>query len=301
MDKKVVCIGEILWDAMPSGLFLGGAPYNVAYHMNHLGVRVSFISRVGRDRLGREASRRMGRAGLSTRFLQVDEQLETGFVEVVLAESGKPEYEIINPAAWDAIELTETARKVIRSADAVVFGTLAQRSEISRQTIRQLKNCRGMKVLDLNFRKPYVDSVITQESLEMADVVKMNDEELEILRDWYQLPGNFEADMAELADRFSIQLICVTCGAEGARLYRNGDVFRADGIPVSVRDTVGAGDAFLAALVTGKLQDVSPDRLVDLANRFGAYVATCEGGTPDCPVQSFDGISSLSFPIQKEE
>jgi fructokinase len=300
MGKKIACIGEILWDSMPSGLFLGGAPYNVAYHLTRLGNDVSFISRVGKDRLGREAIIRVKNAGLSTDYIQIDPELNTGFVDVTLGGQGIPEYQIIKPVAWDEIALTGKAKKVMESADALVFGTLAQRSKRSGKTIEWAENSKGIKFLDLNFRFPFVDADIAERSLKIADVLKLNDDELKVLQEWYKLPRNIKESMEWMADQYSLQSICLTKGREGALLWSEGKFIESDGIRVKVNDTVGSGDAFLAAFITGHLVNIASDQLLSLSNRLGAYVATRSGGTPDYSIESYTEISMLPLTANPE-
>lgn len=293
MRSKIVSIGEILWDSMPLGLFLGGAPFNAAYHLSRLGDEVSFISRVGKDQLGEEAVRRVKIAGLSSEHLQVDDHLKTGFVEVSLGGHGIPEYHIKKPVAWDQIMLTKNVKKAIETADAVVFGTLAQRSEISKKTIQSVETGTGLKVLDLNFRYPFVDKEIVEHSMSIADIIKMNDDELYDLQSWHGLPSDTEESLERIAVKYSLQTICLTRGSEGAMLWNDGAIFEAKGYEVEVVDTVGSGDAFLAAFISGYLRDISFDKLLEYANRLGAYVATRSGGTPGYSVTSYSDIQDL--------
>jgi len=293
MRSKIVSIGEILWDSMPLGLFLGGAPFNVAYHLSKLGDEVSFISRVGKDQLGEEALRRVKIAGLSAENLQVDDHLNTGFVEVSLGEHGIPEYHIKKPVAWDQIMMTGNAKEAVESADAVVFGTLAQRSEISKKTIQSAEACKGIKILDLNFRYPFVDKEIVEHSMRIADIIKMNDDELNDLQTWHNLPSDREESMKQIAAQYSLQAICLTRGRDGAILWNDGAFFESKGYEVIVADTVGSGDAFLAAFISGYLRGISFDQLLEHSNRLGAYVASRSGGTPSYSVTSYTDISNL--------
>jgi len=297
MRSKIVIIGEILWDSMPLGLFLGGAPFNVAYHMSKLGDDVSFISRVGKDQLGEEALRRVKIAGLTAENLQVDDYLNTGFVEVSLGEHGIPEYHIKKPVAWDQIMLTGNAKEAVESADAVVFGTLAQRSEISKKTIQSVEASKALKILDLNFRYPFVDKEIVEHSMRIADILKMNEDELNDLQSWHNLPSDREESMRRIAAQYSMQAICLTRGSEGAMLWNDGSFFESKGCEVKVADTVGSGDAFLAAFISGYLRGISFGELLEYANRLGAYVATMSGGTPAYSVTSYTDISNLPMNI----
>lgn len=292
---EIVCVGEVLWDALPEGLFLGGAPFNVASHLQSLGQEVAFVSRVGDDRLGREALRRMEARGLGTEFTQLDDALPTGFVQVELGSIGDPDYEILEPAAWDAITYSDALGQHASGTDALVYGSLAQRAPTSRWTIQRLCEADLLRVFDVNLRPPFIDRSVVERSLTAADVVKCNDEELWRLQDWFDLPDDLEAAMAELATSFGCTSICVTAGPEGAWLWKDGVQSRHPGYAVDVVDTVGAGDAFLAALLTGLLNGEHGTALLEHANRLGAYVAARSGALPPCPIDTFSDIADLSL------
>ena len=290
MDNEILCVGEILWDALPDGLFLGGAPFNVACHLQALGREAAFVSRVGDDRLGQEALRRMRIRGLDTDLMQIDDSLPTGFVQVDAGETSEPDYDILEPAAWDAITYTDALAKHASHAEALVCGSLAQRAPTSRQTIQHLCDADVLCAFDVNLRPPYVDREGIERSLRAADVVKLNDAELRRLRGWFALPEGPEAAMGDLAETFGCRTVCVTWGGEGARLWAEGECWHHPGYAVEIADTVGAGDAFLAALLTGLLTGRRGDALLDLANRLGAYVASRAGAFPS---YAFDGPDAL--------
>lgn len=293
MSDEILCVGEILWDALPDGLFLGGAPFNVASHLRALGRETAFVSRVGDDRLGQEALRRMRARDLGTDLMQIDDSLPTGFVQVELGGTGEPDYEILEPAAWDAITLTDALDQHVERADALVYGSLAQRALTSRQTIRQLCEAEVLRVFDINLRPPFVERTVVEQSLETADVVKLNDDELERLQDWFDLPDDLEAAVSHLSDAFRNRAVCVTCGGEGAWLWSDGSFWHHPGHDIDVVDTVGAGDAFLAALLTGLLTDQDGDVVLNRANRLGAYVAAHSGALPAYAVNTLSDISEL--------
>jgi fructokinase len=278
--SEVLCIGEVLWDSLPAGLFLGGAPLNVASHLHAQGVPVGMVSRVGADRLGEEALRRLARQGIATDLIQVDSELKTGFVKVALDDDGIPAYEICEPAAWDAIELTEPLLQRAAEARVIVFGCLAQRNAVTRSTIERLCETPALKVLDTNLRKPYDRPEIVRESLRRSDVVKLNEHELLQLSAWFGLPADLRAGTAAVASEFACEIVCVTRGSEGAVLWHNGHWSEHPGYKVEVKDTVGSGDAFLAALLAALLQGKQDDELLQRANLMGAYVATQFGAVP---------------------
>jgi len=293
MSDEIVCIGEILWDALPDGLFLGGAPFNAASHLHALGEDVVFVSRVGDGRLGEEARRRL-RARKLDASLQTDEALPTGFVRVALdADSGEPDYEILKPTAWDAIAWTDALERRAEEAEALVYGSLAQRANPSRKTIRRLWEADALRAFDVNLRPPYDDRAVVEPSLQAADVVKLNEAELQRMRDWFGLPATSDAAMGDLATAFGCTAVCVTEGAEGARLWQDGDCSHHPGYSVEGEDPVGAGDAFLAVLLAGLLDGRGGSEVLALANRLGAYVAAHAGALPAYEIDTLDEVRRL--------
>jgi fructokinase len=296
MSDEIICIGELLWDALPAGLFLGGAPFNVACHLHALGHPAAVASRVGDDVLGREALRRLRARGLDDALVQVDDARPTGFVRVDLTAADDPDYDIVAPAAWDGLARTAALEARVADATALVFGSLAQRAVPARDTIRALAGTDVRCVFDVNLRAPYDDRAVVAPSLRLADVVKLNEEELARLGRWFDLPDAPADAMAALARSFDCSAVCVTAGAEGARLWQAGTHVRHPGHPTTVTDTVGAGDAFLAALLSGLLAGHNGDTLLDRANRLGAFVAAHDGAVPAYEVDGLDALRTLSPP-----
>jgi fructokinase len=289
-NDEILCVGEVLWDALPAGLFLGGAPFNVACHLRAAGVPVALVSRVGPDTLGEEVRARVARYGVGTDLLQSDAGLPTGFVRVAVDGAGDARFEIVAPSAWDAIEATPELLARAAAARAIVFGSLAQRAPTTRATIERLWDSPALMVFDVNLRPPYDDREVVQRSLRRADVVKLNADELRRLGDWFRLAGDGERALADaLAARFECRTILVTRGANGAALLRDGHWAEHPGFEVEVRDTVGAGDAFLAVALAGLLSGMDDRTLLRHANLAGAYVATQSGAVPadqpSAPVQ----------------
>lgn len=278
---KILCVGEILWDALPTGLYLGGAPFNVVYHLHQLGEDSRIISRVGDDRLGNEAIRQVKQKQLSAEFIQQDPQLETGFVEVAVDKEGTPNYTFAQPVAWDNIALTSSVEDILSETWAIVYGSLAQRNKRTRNTLRSLLGNDVLKVFDLNLRKPFYDKTLIEESLLLADIIKMNGQELHILQNWFSLPPAEKEAMEALMHRFDCTTAAVTQGAQGASIHYNNDWLEAQGFNATVKDTVGAGDAFLAALLHGIRAQKKISELLAFANGAGALVASFDGGTSD--------------------
>jgi fructokinase len=284
----ILCIGEVLGDALPAGLFLGGAPFNVACHLNQLGEEVSVVSRVGEDALGYEALRRMQARGIDDTHVQRDLTHRTGFVEVALDATGTPDYTIIEPVAWDRMEYTRVLADHAATARAVVFGSLAQRWSPSRETIPALWAADVPAVFDVNLRPPFVERAIVERSLQAATIVKMNDEELAQMTTWFGLQDAPQRAIEALSDRFDIATICVTRGAHGAVLWNEGAWAEHPGYAVDVADTVGAGDAFLAGLLAAYFAGEDDAGLLDAAARLGAFVAMQMGPTP-----RYEGLNAL--------
>ncbi len=294
MQNTVLCVGEILWDAMPAGLFLGGAPYNVAAHLQRLGQPAALVSRVGDDRLGHEALRRMEASGVGTPFVQTDPHLPTGFVQVGVDSDGIPDYEILQPAAWDAIALSEALLDAATGARAVVYGSLSQRHEASRRTVEALISAATLAIFDVNLRPPFASPAVVQISLQAADVVKLNEEELGVLSGWFGWPASTRRAIEALAAASGSRLVCVTRGKDGAVLWRDGRLMEHPGYPVAVRDTVGSGDAFLAGLLAGLLAGQEDAEALDHACRLGAFVATQSGATPGYGPEDLTAFTMLA-------
>lgn len=272
----VTCVGELLWDILPSGeRLLGGAPANVAYHLQHLGVDVRLVSRVGSDELGEAARLELKKRGISDVGIQVDGSLPTGSATVRCGADGLISYDFVTPAAWDRIQCVD-----VRDADAVVFGTLAQRDARSRDSIRRLTSTAPVRIYDLNLRPPHTGLETVIESLQLATVVKMNEGEAEILARELALPDEPEAFAAAIRQRYGPRVLCVTRGARGAWLVAEGHWAEVQGTHVEVIDTVGAGDAFLARFAVGLLAREPWESALREADRLGALVASRRGAMP---------------------
>lgn len=288
--EKILCVGEILWDALPSGLFLGGAPLNVGSHLHQLGEDVAMVSRVGDDRLGNEAIRRIKQKELSTELIQRDQQFETGFVEVEVDGEGDPNYTIVEPVAWDKIELTHQIKLALDKAWAVVFGSLAQRKNKSRETIHFIQNIDTLKVFDANLREPFYNKEIIEASIQAADILKLNEEELQKIITLFSFPATEKKAIRAIAEFFDCSTITVTKGGQGAILFHNDEWMEHRGFDIQVKDTVGAGDAFLAALLQGIRLEKKIEELLLFANAAGALTASQFGGIPEYNYNDVDQL-----------
>lgn len=279
---KILCFGEVLWDSLPRGLFPGGAPLNVAYHLRKLGLDPLLVTAVGRDRLGEELLRRLHFWALDARGVVEDPERSTGLSRVTLVD-GSPEFEIAADAAWDRIKLSPTVVELAAGCAAIVFGSLAQRSPNNRARLATLLELcpAALRVFDVNLRAPFDDSGLVWELSRHADLVKINDHELEALLGEPSLPGEYGEAVRRFADRAGVRQVCLTAGSRGAGLLLDGRWTWRAARPVPVRDSVGAGDAFLAALLFGRLRgDELPERTLRRAGRLARFLVTQDGATP---------------------
>lgn len=288
-NPVIVGLGEILWDLLPSGRQLGGAPANFAYGSHLLGNRAEVASRIGDDQLGDEVCDRLRQAAIGRDFLQADTDHPTGTVKVTIDSSGQPSYEIVEGVAWDFMAWSPEWQSLAQSADAVCFGTLAQRSSKSQETIHQfLKSTREqtLRIFDVNLRQNFYSKENITESLRLANIVKLNREEATVLRELLGFNNAASDDVyfcRELSQQFELQSVCVTYGADGSLLCDGLHQHRHSGFKVAIQDTVGSGDAFTAGLAHGMLNGESLAETNDLANRMGAWVASFSGGMPAKP------------------
>jgi fructokinase len=284
----VVGIGEILWDLLPDGRQLGGAPANFAFHARALGAASVIVSAVGDDRPGREILAELGSRGLDPSGIATVSSAPTGTVTVVLDAGGIPHYTIHEGVAWDVIPWTAGLGDIAARADAVCFGTLAQRSPVSRATIGSFLDATRpdcLRVLDLNLRQTYFSRETVHGLLERATVLKLNDDELVAVAGMLSLPGPETRVLAALLGAYPITLIALTKGPSGSRLFGPGVDLSHPGYPAETEDTVGAGDAFTATLVAGLLKKRSWEEIGERANRIAGYVCSRKGAWPDLPAE----------------
>lgn len=278
---SAVCYGEVLWDIFPTHKKIGGAPLNVALRMNSMGVKTNMISRVGADENGEGILSYLNDHEISTDLIQATNEYKTGAVNVMINEKGNASYDILYPSAWDKIEKTERMDKLITEADVFVFGSLASRDDVSRETLFSILDKAQYKVLDANLRTPYYTKEVIYSLMLKADFIKLNDEELrEISRELDSPYNSFEQNIIFIAEKTNTKQLCVTKGEFGAVLYYNGKFYYNSGYFVKVVDTVGAGDSFLASLLLRLLKGKTPQKALNYACAVGALVAGQEGANP---------------------
>ncbi len=279
-------IGEILWDVLEDSEQLGGAPVNFAYHAGELGASSYPVSTVGDDARGRKALLELARRGVNCQHITTRENGTTGYVQATVDQDGIASYVFPDDVAWDNLTLGSTSLELAAKVDAVCFGSLAQRSPISRRAIHtflQLTGADTLKIFDLNLRQHFYTPEIIRTSLSIANVLKLNDDELLRIRELEQLQGDTLAVMQALVHRFDLQLAVLTRGCNGSLLISPQQVSDHLGFPAEVEDTIGAGDAFTAATAIGLLRGLPLAAINDHANRVAAYVCSKKGAMPPLP------------------
>ncbi|WP_163407639.1 carbohydrate kinase family protein [Flavobacterium ajazii] len=278
---KAVAFGEILWDVFENKKKIGGAPLNVALRMKSFGCEVSMISSVGQDQDGATILREIEILGIETNAILQSDTYPTGLVNVILDRNGSASYEIKYPSAWDKIVLDDYAKILVGNASVLIYGSLVCRDEVSRKSLEILLQNEVYKVFDVNLRKPHYSYEVLEKLMIPANFIKFNDEEIEEIAAVWQSPfTTLEENIQFIASRTNTSSICVTKGKDGALLFWEGELYKNDGYTVKVVDTVGAGDSFLAALITSLLTGKQPQAAIDFACAVGALVASFSGANP---------------------
>lgn len=283
---SIIGLGELLWDLFPDGPRFGGAPVNFSCHAAALGANVSAVTSVGNDDLGRQAVQALKTHGVKTDGVALCTSTPTGTVAVTVDAAGKATFRFAPDVAWDHLEWSATLERLAGGCHAVCFGTLAQRSPQSRQTIQRFVRetpTTALRIFDINLRPPCYEETSIRESLGLANVLKLNDDELPILAAICGVSGTDAEIMTRLAKLYDLDVVALTRGPHGAILLRGGETSETPGVSVAVKDTVGAGDAFTAAMALGLLRHDPLDTIDRRACAVAAYVCSCSGATPELP------------------
>lgn len=289
--KKVICFGEVLWDMLPGGKEIGGAPLNVAYHLQKLGVDSVLVSKIGKDEYGDEIRDFLNKKKMPEGGLQTDPSYPTGKVGVTLHPNQEVSYEIFQNTAWDFIELNHELDEMASKTKYIVFGSLVTRNQLSRDTLLHLLNRIPVKIFDVNLREPFYSKQIIHELLEKADMVKMNEAELDIIAGWFNAAGNQLSKVKTLYEQFHLKTVIITAGEKGSYAFSNGHYIFKEAYKIEVADTIGAGDSFLAGFLSGYLKEASLEQSLETANKMGALVAQKHGGCPDYHIEELNEIS----------
>jgi len=294
--KTVVCYGEVLWDIFPTKTKPGGAPMNVAYHLRKFGIDSRMISRVGDDEAGKKLLDLLTEWGIPTENCQADTTHETGYVLATVLPGNEMSYNIHAPVAWDFIAPNAENDRLVREADAFVYGSLVTRNEASRKTLYELIEKAKFNVFDINLRQPYYSQEIIEHLLGKCNLLKLNDSELELISAWFSiLNPDEESAVRILQQKFNIDEVIVTKGAEGASYYTKSESYTFPAFKVTVKDTCGSGDSFLAAFLAKKFENKSPEDCMVYATGLGAFVASHEGA---CPAYDLSKLESYIFQKQ---
>ncbi|MCH5216307.1 MAG: carbohydrate kinase [Muribaculaceae bacterium] len=287
MNKLIVGIGEALWDVLPEGKKLGGAPANFAYHVSQFGLNSCVVSAIGNDRLGEEIIEQLNAKGVKYNIDTVP--YPTGTVQVEIDQAGIPQYNIKENVAWDNIPYTDTLYEIAKDACAVCYGSLAQRSVVSRETINRFidkMSCDDecLKVFDVNLRQGFYNKEILVSSMERCNVLKINDEELVTVSRMFGYPGiDLQDKCWILLGKYNLKMLILTCGINGSYVFTPGNVSFQETPVVEVADTVGAGDSFTAAFIASIIKGKSVQEAHKIAVKVSAYVCTQNGAMPKLP------------------
>ena len=282
----VAGLGEVLWDCFPDQQRLGGAPANFACHVSQFGIEAVPISCVGDDELGQKARSEIKSRGVDNDYVFQNSDHPTGTVKVTLDDDAKPSYSITENVAWDHIPSSPDLLTLAKKLDAVGFGTLAQRGEESKATIQNVLAAMpddALKILDVNLRGDYYSKEVLAESLELANVVKLSDEELPVIAKFFDLTGDVDQQLKLLVEQFDLRLAAYTMGSDGSKLVSPAETDVAKAVKVKSIDSVGAGDSFTAALTAGMLHKLSLKKCNELANQVAAFVCSHNGACPTLP------------------
>ena len=277
--NRIICFGEILWDVFPTYKEVGGAPLNVCFHADNLGLNANIISAIGCDQLGKELKDFLIRNNISTDFVHTNYTLPTSTVDITLSANGNASYIIKENVAWDALLIDEKTKSLISESEVLIFGSLACRKNHNLEILIELINKAQKSVFDVNLRAPFYQQTLIEKLLVKADIVKMNDDELIEVSEWYSIEDGIKERMTFIMERFNIETLVVTAGKEGAYCMSDSLFHHQKGFPCKVVDTVGSGDSFLAAFVYKMLNKAPYKECLEFACATGSLMATKRGGT----------------------
>lgn len=293
---KAVAYGEVLWDVFDNKKKIGGAPLNVALRMKALGCEVAMISCIGNDKDGEEIINHVKSLGLETKAIMQSANFPTGLVNVILNDRGSASYEITYPSAWDKIVLNDFAKNIVSDADVLIYGSLVCRDQVSKQSLEELLLLNVYKVFDVNLRKPHYSYEVLEQLMYAANFIKFNDEELlEIASELNSPFESLEENMFFIAEKTKSTAVCVTKGKHGALLLWEDKIYENKGYQIVVSDTVGAGDSFLAALLSNLLTGKAPQTAIDFACAVGALVAGASGANPDISITEIENFMLKNY------
>lgn len=291
-----ICYGEILWDVLPDGPQPGGAPLNVAYHLNKMGVATSLVSKVGDDDSGRKLEKLLDKWGIRRHLLQKDKEYPTSQVIAKMNNGNEVSYDIVFPVAWDFISYSDNIARQLMPSTYFIYGSLSSRNEPSRKTLSEILESDVIKVFDINMRPPHIGKDLLGDLLTKADIVKFNQAELEMTQFLFGSPSYSEASQVKfIQDRFNIPEVIITKGEFGASYYINDKAYHAWGSEVKVVDTIGSGDSFLAAFLAGHYMQEEPQVILKNAIAMGGFIATKKGGCPDYQLKDYRDFRDKIF------
>ncbi|MFP3590592.1 carbohydrate kinase family protein [Chryseobacterium sp. SIMBA_038] len=287
-NPYVVCFGEVLWDIFPEGTRAGGAPFNAAYNVHKMGTDVKMLSRIGNDELGKKLTDQIKGWGLTTEYIQIDNEHPTSTVIAKIDEHNEATYDIVNHVAWDYIDFLPEHKELISNAEAFVFGSLSARNPKSKETLLKLIEFARLKIFDVNFRPPFIDIDLIKELLHKADIVKMNKAEMRQIMEFLSEEYISEDESVTfIQNHFNIKEIVLTKGSKGARYFIGDRNYGFGAVPIKIADTVGSGDAFLSGFISKRIQGKSPEEIMTEAISLGAFITSKSGACPDYEYEEF--------------
>lgn len=297
-DKNpyIVCFGEVLWDIFPEGSKAGGAPFNVAYHVHKMGIDVKVLSRTGNDDLGSELKQKIKNWGISTDYIQNDNDHPTSTVIAKIDEHNEATYEIINNVAWDHIEFLPEHNDLISNAKVFVYGSLSSRNEKTKNTLLKLLEKAQLKIFDVNLRPPFIDTELIETLLYKADIVKINKSELQQIVNFTSGKYTTEEEAVQYIQKhFQIDEVVLTKGSEGAKYFVGEKMYALDAVPVKVADTVGSGDSFLSGFISKRIYNENPEEILKQAVALGAFITSKSGACPEYEYSDFQEFKINKF------